>query len=149
MPFRRVKSLCAVALLSALPACGGGSGGDTLADAEATELVSRTAAVVAAPPPGAAASTGELLFGRIGCNGCHTIDGVGGMVGPNLSAVGARPSRDLTRWPTTEAYIRASLETPGAFVADGFGPAMPPPEQLGITPEDIGALVSYLLAQTD
>jgi cytochrome c2 len=94
------------------------------------------------------ASTGQELFGRIGCNGCHTVDGVGGIVGPDLSAVGERPSRDPEQWATTEAYIRASLEDPGQYVVEGYTPDMPQPDLLGIGREDINHLVAYLLTLT-
>ena len=90
-------------------------------------------------------AVGQELFGTIGCNGCHMIDGVGGSVGPDLSAVGARPSRAPTRWSSTEAYLRASLEGPGDYVVDGYTPDMPPPDRLGITRPDIEHLVAYLL----
>ncbi len=70
---------------------------------------------------------------------------MGGIVGPNLTTVGSRPSRDLGRWPTTEAYIRASIEGPGKYVVEGYTPDMPPPELLGIDGGDIDALVAYLL----
>ena len=95
--------------------------------------------------PSTDVSAGEELFGRIGCNGCHTVDGVGGMVGPNLSGVGARPSRDPGRWSTTEAYIRASIEGPEQLVVEGFTPEMPPPDLLGLDQSDIDQLVAYLL----
>ena len=100
----------------------------------------------ATPGPGRAeVALGRQLFGRIGCNGCHTIEGVGGIVGPNLSAVGARPSRDPSQWPTTEAYIRASLEGPTQYVVEGYTPDMPPPDLLEIDEGDIDGLVAYLL----
>ena len=84
---------------------------------------------------------------RIGCSGCHTIEGVGLIVGPNLSAVGARPSRDPGRWPSTEAYIRASLEGPEQFVVEGYSPEMPAPELLGIAQEDIKQPAAHLLTR--
>ncbi len=87
---------------------------------------------------------GKELFGRIGCNGCHTVDGVGGSVGPDLSGVGARPSRDTSRWPTSEDYIRASIREPKAFVVSGYTPVMPPPDVLGLTEQDVDHLVAYL-----
>jgi mono/diheme cytochrome c family protein len=102
------------------------------------------------PGPGEHDRTlGQQLFGQIGCNGCHTIDDVGGMVGPNLTAVGSRPSRDPARWPTTEAYVRASIEGPAQYVVEGYTPDMPPSDLLGIDAGDIDELVAYLLTLTD
>jgi len=107
-------------------------------------LSASVASIVETDP---AVLTGQELFGRIGCNGCHTIDGVGGIVGPNLTGVGARPSRDPARWLTTEAYIRASIQGPEQFVVEGYTPDMPAPELLGVTGEDIDHLVQYLLSR--
>ena len=105
-------------------------------------------ASAATPGPGEfdpTVAAGQQLFGQVGCNGCHTIDGVGGIVGPNLSAVGVRPSRDVAQWSTTEAYIRASIEGPGQYVVEGYTPDMVPPDQLGIDAADIDQLLAYLL----
>lgn len=95
---------------------------------------------VAAPDP----EIGERLFGEIGCNGCHTVEEVGGAVGPDLTEVGSAPSRDPDRWPTTEAYLRASLLEPRAYVVDGYTPVMPDPDALGLDPEAVEHLVAYL-----
>lgn len=88
---------------------------------------------------------GRRLFSRIGCNGCHMVDEVGGMVGPDLTEVGARPSPDPDRWPTTEAYIHSSIRDPGAYIVDGYTDMMPRPEVLGLDDEMIDHLVAYLL----
>ncbi|MEX1258975.1 MAG: c-type cytochrome [Gemmatimonadota bacterium] len=143
-----VRILAAVSLVPA--GCRGGAAEDgTFAESDSAELVPRMNSIVASAPDAAPGAPGAALFGRIGCNGCHMIAGVGGMVGPDLSAVGSRPSRDPARWPTTEDYVRASLRNPADFVVDGYSPAMPPPDQLGITVEDIEILTRYLLALTE
>lgn len=99
------------------------------------------------PGPGELDRTaGEQLFSQIGCNSCHTINDVGGIVWPNLTTVGSRPSRDPGRWPTTEAYVRASVEGPGQYKVEGYTtPEMPEPDQLGLDDGDIDRLVAYLL----
>lgn len=94
---------------------------------------------------------GEALFGEKGCNGCHTIQGVGGQVGPNLTEVSRR---DLARerpgrtWPDVPAYIRESLRTPQAYIVPGFPDPSPMPsaEQFGLTERDIDDLIAYLLS---
>ena len=41
------------------------------------------------PPPAAEAiKNGSLIFAQRGCMGCHTVNGTGGTVGPNLSNEG-------------------------------------------------------------
>jgi cytochrome c oxidase cbb3-type subunit 3 len=54
---------------------------------------------------------GEQVYAANGCAGCHTIQGRGGALGPDLTDVGARRSP----W-----HLRASVIEPEAEVADGF-----------------------------
>ena len=57
-------------------------------------------------------SAGESLFFASGqCAGCHMIRGRGGLIGPDLSNVGARRSADK---------LRTSIETPDALVEPGY-----------------------------
>lgn len=82
----------------------------------------------AAGPPGLPQVTGspgrgEELFGRIGCIGCHTIKGVGGQVGPNLTEVAQRElrrERPGGSWPDVVTYIKESIRTPRVYVVPGF-----------------------------
>ena len=53
----------------------------------------------------------ELYRTKGGCVRCHTINGRGGALGPDLTEVGARRS---------EAYLREALTDPGAAVPEGF-----------------------------
>lgn len=56
-------------------------------------------------------SAGEtLFFGRANCRSCH-VRGAGGMVGPNLSSVGAR---------RTLAELASDIEHPSAELAEGY-----------------------------
>jgi mono/diheme cytochrome c family protein len=57
---------------------------------------------------------GEQRFAEIGCNGCHTVAGVGGMVGPDLTHVGSAPPRERGRWSSARAYIEESIRQPQA-----------------------------------
>lgn len=97
-----------------------------------------------APPRGDSVRGGEL-FGSVGCNGCHTVAGVGGTVGPDLTAVGRQPSRDPARWSTPDAYVRASLLEPSAYVVPKYTDDMPAAEALGLSPRDVDDLVAYLM----
>jgi nitric oxide reductase subunit C len=67
----------------------------------------------------AAASTkpaqhGEALFRSLGCSGCHTIKGVGGKVGPDLTRVGGRRS---TGW------IKQQIRNPKSHFPNSIMPS--------------------------
>jgi cytochrome c oxidase cbb3-type subunit 3 len=62
------------------------------------------------PPPGDA-RRGEHVYQTHGCAACHTIGGLGGPTGPDLTDVGARSS---------PAFLRQSLLDPEADVPSGF-----------------------------
>jgi putative heme-binding domain-containing protein len=53
----------------------------------------------------------NLYAGKGGCTKCHTIDGRGGAIGPDLTDIGARRS---------PAYLRESLVNPEGAVPEGF-----------------------------
>ncbi|MFN2432734.1 MAG: cytochrome c family protein [Gemmatimonadota bacterium] len=131
-------------LAAAAAACGRGD--DTERPLSAGQVVAEGESSPATPTrAGADAARGEELFGSVGCNGCHTVAGVGGSVGPDLTAVGRQPSRDPTRWSTPEAYIRASVVEPGAYVVPRYTDDMPAAEALGLSPRDVDDLVAYLM----
>jgi cytochrome c oxidase cbb3-type subunit 3 len=52
-----------------------------------------------------------LYAGKGGCSHCHTVNGRGGALGPDLTDIGARRS---------PSYLRESLIAPEAAVPDGF-----------------------------
>jgi cytochrome c oxidase subunit II len=88
----------------------------------------------------AAAPDGKTLFaGDAGCKGCHTLADAGSTatVGPNLDKV--LKGRDAD-------FIKTSITDPGAFVEKGFPDGVMPPD-FGQTlkPEEIDALVDYLV----
>ncbi|MDA8272348.1 MAG: cytochrome c [Deltaproteobacteria bacterium] len=56
------------------------------------------------------AASGASLFSSEGCIACHTINGKGGTVGPNLSHVGSQ--RNLS-------WIKTQIITPSAHFASG------------------------------
>jgi mono/diheme cytochrome c family protein len=93
----------------------------------------------------AEATTGEQIFTAAGCAGCHTFAPAGsnGTIGPNLDDLAAAAAQ---REPgkSAEEYVRESLTDPGAFLAPGFGNAMPSFEGR-LTDKQIQTLVDYLL----
>jgi putative heme-binding domain-containing protein len=52
-------------------------------------------------------AAGALVYNRHGCTGCHTIDGQGGVLGPDLTGLGARRS---------VRYVRESIVDPNADI---------------------------------
>jgi len=93
----------------------------------------------------AQAKTGEQIFTAAGCAGCHTFSPAGsnGTIGPSLDELAAAADQ---REPgkSAEEYVRESLTNPEAFLAEGFGNAMPSYEGR-LTDEQIQALIDYLL----
>ena len=56
------------------------------------------------------AASGASLFGSEGCIACHTINGNGGHVGPNLSHIGSQRSL---------SWLKTQIVTPGAHFKSG------------------------------
>ena len=100
-----------------------------------------------APAPIGDSSAGRNVFLTSGCTGCHTIDGLDGattgVVGPNLTTVGNRAGSRVVGL-SAEAYLRQSVQEPGAFVVPGFGNLMPP--DLASGQQNVDNLVAFLLA---
>jgi putative heme-binding domain-containing protein len=63
------------------------------------------------PVPGDAKRGREIYLGKGGCAACHMIKGQGGLMGPDLSAIG---------WRRSAAYLREALLEPEAAVPDDF-----------------------------
>ena len=59
--------------------------------------------VVSAQNPSRQASHGEELFKSLGCPACHSIGGIGGKVGPDLTRVGSSRTRE---------WIEEQIENP-------------------------------------
>lgn len=75
---------------------------------------------------------GRAAFTRVGCSNCHTVRGVGTVMAPDLSRVGAK--HDIT-------YLERWLRDPRQVHPSGHMPA------LELTEDDIRALAAYLAAQ--
>jgi len=93
----------------------------------------------------AQAKTGEQIFTAAGCAGCHTFGPAGsnGTIGPNLDELAAAAGKRESG-KSAEEYVRESLTKPDAFLAPGFGNAMPSFEGR-LTDKQIQALIDYLL----
>jgi cytochrome c oxidase subunit 2 len=105
----------------------------------ATEVVTPTssAALTATAVPAVAgdAAAGAQLFTTKTCVACHTVNGTGGKIGPDLSHIASQPYDSMGNDPATLARW---LQNP---------PAMKPGTQmpnLGLTNAEIANLVAYL-----
>ena len=88
------------------------------------------------------AGQGKRIFGESACVGCHTIEGVSaGIIGPNLTHIGSRTTLAGGLFPNTpDEMAKWIADAPGRKP----GAIMFPLAQLGITAEQIPALVAYL-----
>ncbi len=89
---------------------------------------------------------GREIFARTGCVACHSVDGsMDGKLGPSmLGLFGAeRPLTDGSTVVADEAYLRRSIEEPGADVVAGFQEGMP--AYVGVlTDSQIESLMMYI-----
>jgi sulfur oxidation c-type cytochrome SoxX len=76
---------------------------------------------------------GEQVFEQSGCRGCHKLNGVGGIIGPELDKVGARRSPDWLK----RHFLSPAGVTPGS--------AMPPQK---FSEPDLEAITLFMLSQT-
>jgi mono/diheme cytochrome c family protein len=102
----------------------------------------------ASPAPGASPGTSPGLAGgstdpkaiiaAAGCLGCHSLDGQGGKIAPDLTHVGARRSTDS---------IRKKILDPMSSIAKGYeklAGVMPKSFGTMLTGAQLEALVQYL-----
>jgi cytochrome c oxidase subunit 2 len=92
---------------------------------------------------------GRNVFIEFGCGACHLLsDGGGaGIVGPALDGI-ATIAAERQSGVEAREYINKSITAPNSYVVDGYAEGVMPstyPELM--TPEEIDALVDYLLTQ--
>ena len=85
---------------------------------------------VAAAAATASEKPGEAVFKAQGCSACHTINGVGGKVGPDLTKVGGR---------RTKEWIEEQLKNPKSHNPDSIMPSY-----AKLPEKDREALADYL-----
>lgn len=83
-------------------------------------------------PLGSMERAGRALYGSQKCSDCHTVAGVGGDKGPNLSDIGMHHSA---------AWLHSYIELPSRFHPDTKMPTFGPPT---LTHEEIEELARYL-----
>jgi nitric oxide reductase subunit C len=73
---------------------------------------------------------GQKLYRSLGCSACHTINGIGGTTGPDLTKVGATRDR---------AWLVGHFKDPDEYVKNSPMPKVEAPEA------DIEKLTDYML----
>jgi cytochrome c oxidase subunit 2 len=103
------------------------------------------AASAAAADPFAAA---KKAFNVYGCNACHALSSAGavGAIGPKLDGIGTHAGSTVPG-QSAEEYIRTAILQPAAHLATGFGDLMPKDYEQRMTPDDLDALVKFLLEE--
>src|SRR5271155_5934684 len=99
---------------TAMPSNGSTGQGVGMTDEEIWQVITYIRSVqVKAPatPPGDAARGQQLFYGDANCSGCHMVQGKGGRLGPDLTAVGSARAAD---------YIVDSVRRPSRRLAQGL-----------------------------
>jgi protein SCO1/2 len=90
-------------------------------------------------------NTGQYLFAKE-CAACHTVNGQGGSVGPDLKNVTRTRDRDwLERYITAPNKMRAAGDPIAVQLAASYKVVMP---NLSVGDQDLGAIMDFLSAQT-
>jgi cytochrome c oxidase subunit II len=108
------------------------------------------AAAGAEPGTAEQADAGKQVFTDTGgCGACHTLADAGttSTTGPNLDELAA-DARRYGEGKSLEEYVRESILDPDAVVVEGFSAGtMPKNYEDQLSPEEIDALVQYLVEQ--
>ena len=105
-------------------------------DAAAEEPAAEVPEAAPAGAPRAPLASADAIMAQLACVACHKVAGQGGVLGPDLSSIGASSDR---------VYLRRAILDPAADVAEGFPPGIMPPnygEQLYAM--ELEMLVDYL-----
>jgi len=101
-------------------------------------------AAMAPPTLSPQAAQGRAQFEKY-CSRCHGTVGDTIIVGPSLAGVASRAGNRIAGMDA-QAYIRSSIEEPGAYTVEGFPEGiMPPNFKEQIPPENLDMIVAYLL----
>ena len=113
-------------------------------------LPTRTALALLVPIP-----KGEPLTALPAlCQACHMIGVVGGVVGPDLTQVGARAPNRIEepgytgKATTAKEYILESIQDPSAYVVEGFKDGIMPKNGGLVDPttDQLNQIADFLLA---
>jgi cytochrome c2 len=87
----------------------------------------------------ASSEAGKKLFYERGCISCHSVNGLGGWIGPALNGVGARLSRDTIKYRISNGGFKVE-KMPGEE-----SQKMNVMPKSGATPKEIEQMTDFLL----
>lgn len=88
-------------------------------------------------------AAGQTLFTRH-CAACHSLNADTVIVGPPLAGI-ANQAQQRVAGMDASAYLHQSIMEPSAYLVEGFSDLMPPTLGQVLTPEEVDALVAYML----
>lgn len=92
----------------------------------------------------ASAEAGAALYKAKGCNACHSIDGTK-IVGPTFKGAWGTARPTSAGAVTMDlAYVKESIQTPMAKIAEGYPPAMPPQTLNDLEIESVALFIETL-----
>jgi mono/diheme cytochrome c family protein len=95
--------------------------------------------------PSPEVDAGRQVFGEH-CASCHSLAADTVIVGPSLHGVATR-ARENSLGLDAAAYLRRAIVTPQADTVEGFPDLMPVDFERKLTPEQLNAVIDFLLAQ--
>ncbi len=98
-------------------------------------------------PPDDPVEHGKLLYGKQGCQACHSLTGAAG-VGPSFKGIWdtLQEHESGPASKVDENYVKQSILEPQAHIAKGFGPSMPTYKGK-LSDAQIDALIAFIKAQ--
>ncbi len=97
------------------------------------------------PAPTDPVARGQQLYRTVGCVTCHDANSAGQRKGPALDHIGSVAATRRAGMRADE-YIRQSILDPGAYVVPGFEDFAARSFDRPLPPEDLDALVAYLVS---
>lgn len=88
-------------------------------------------------------AAGQALFTRH-CAACHSLSADTVVVGPSLAGIANRAPERVAGMDAS-TYFHQSIMEPNAYLVEGFSDLMPPSLAQVLTPEEVDALVAYML----
>jgi cytochrome c oxidase subunit 2 len=92
---------------------------------------------------------GERVYQQQGCQGCHSVDGSGG-IGPTFQDLYGeeRQFADGTSAVADENYLRSSILNPGENIVEGYQNIMPA-SYGSLSERELSGLVAYIESLSD